>query len=77
MVQETIQRDNKFYIIEQTPDESREIYLNRVKYIIDKLANKDLNQDIYQKTITLSLIWRNINFYKMSYPFEIMKQINI
>jgi hypothetical protein len=64
-------------VIEQTPDESREIYLNRVNYIIGKLADKDLNEDIYQKIITLSLIWRNIHFFKMSYPFEIMKQMSV
>lgn len=76
-LRETIQRGNKFYVIEQTSDESREVYLDRVHYIINKLEamniDTDINDQMIQNTILSSLIWRNIHFYKMTYPSTVMK----
>jgi hypothetical protein len=72
ILQETIQKGNKFYVIEQTPDESREVYLDRVNYVINKLEESDIDKNIEQ-IIALSLIWRNIKFYKMTYPSTIMR----
>ena len=70
--QETIQKGNKFYIIKQTEDESREIYLYRVQYIINMLEK---NVPI-EKLVLMSLLWRNVKYCNMTYPIEIMKKIN-
>jgi hypothetical protein len=63
---EIFQRGNKVYIIPKTNDESREIYLERVNYVIKK-NNEDNNLSI-DDIIRMSLIWRNITFYQMTYP---------
>ena len=70
-LQETIQRGNKFYLIKQTDDESREVYLSRVNYIIEKLSSDESIDDI----IGLSYVWRNVTFHKMTYPSAVMKKL--
>lgn len=76
--QETIQRGNKFYLIKRTDDEPREMYLSRVNYIIDKLSTStrtaDMDADVVS-TIEKSYIWRNVTFYKMTYPSAVLKII--
>jgi hypothetical protein len=64
-------RNNIIYEIEQTDNESREIFLERVKYIIDNYTE---NNSI-DKLIRKSYIWRNHHFFKMKYPPSIMKYI--
>lgn len=75
--QEIIQRDNKIFIIEKSNDESREVYLARVNYIINKYNstdnNKKINNDDFMNIIKLSYIWRNIKFKKMVYPSSLTK----
>jgi hypothetical protein len=66
-----INHSDKTYTINKTDDESYEIYLERINYIKNKL-NDNLDID---HIIKLSLIWRNVKFYKMGYPCSIMKQI--
>lgn len=66
-------RKNKFYEIEQTDNESREIFLERVKYIIEyHTSNPDIDIDYIELK---SYIWRNVKFFKMKYPPSIMKKI--
>ncbi len=70
---EIIQRNNKFYVIQKDTDESREIYLNRVNYLIRLLENsKDISYDEAQRR---SYIWRNMNYYGMSYPSALTKKL--
>lgn len=71
--QETIQRGDSFYMIEQTDDESRETYLDRVNYIINILEN-DVGLTIEKATL-LSYVWRNIVLYKMSYPSTLLRTL--
>ena len=70
---EVIQRDNKFYIISKSNDESREVYLDRTNYIIKKIDS--VNNVDYNDIIRKSFIWRNINYYGMSYPSSITKKL--
>jgi hypothetical protein len=67
----TIQKKNKYYNIEKGDDESRDIYLMRSNYIINKIENgskKNINE-----LIKLSYIWRNVKFYKMVYSESLIK----
>ena len=71
--QETIQRGNKFYIIKKTDDESRELYLSRVNYMIEKIS---LSPEMsFENIERLSYIWRNITFKNIKYPSPILKQL--
>jgi hypothetical protein len=72
-VPETIQRGNKFYLIEQSRDESREAYLVRVQYIITKLTESP--SLLFDEVIKLSFIRRNIKLNGMTYPRTIIKQL--
>jgi hypothetical protein len=74
---ETFQVGNKFYLIKQTHDESREVYLERSNYIIKRLRDRksDLEENDYIEAINLSYIWRNIKFYGMTYPSLIIKNL--
>lgn len=70
---EIFRRDNQIYIIKKTPDESREIYLDRVNYLIKILKkNKNIN---YDEALKRSYIWRNIKYFKMNYPYTIIKKL--
>lgn len=72
--EEIFQKGNKIYIINKTIDESREIYLARVDYIINKL--NDINNKLpIDKIINISYIWRNVNFFGMTYSSAIMKML--
>ena len=72
-INEVIQRGNKLYIIKKTVDESREVYLNRANYIIDKF-NSD-PESSFDDIITKSYIWRNINYNNMTYSSIVRKHI--
>ena len=61
---EVFQRGERFYQIDQTVDESREQYLERVQYIIDRLDSIPDHIDI----VMLSYVWRNIRFHGAVYP---------
>ena len=65
-------RNNKIYEIKKTEDESREIYLERIKYIFDKIENTKYD---FKDIILQSYIWRNMKYYKMKYPSSITKKI--
>ncbi len=72
---EVIQRDNKFYSIPQTPEESREIYLERVNQIINMLSDPINNKKSFDDIINLSYVWRNTKLLGMNYPNAIAKQL--
>ena len=72
-LQEIIQRGNIFYLIGRTEDESREVYLQRVDYIINKMTD-DPSKNI-EDVKRLSYIWRNVHFHKAGYPASIMRQL--
>lgn len=69
---EVFRRSNQIYIIKKTPDESREIYLDRTNYLIKILNNKNIN---YDEALKRSYIWRNIKYFKMSYPHTLIKKL--
>ena len=72
-INEVIQRGSILYIIKKTVDESREVYLNRVNYIIDKFNN---NPEVsFDDIVTKSYIWRNINYSNMTYTSFVRKDI--
>jgi hypothetical protein len=71
--QESIHRGDTFYIIKQTDDESREVFLDRANYIINILDN-DSQLDI-DRAIQFSYIWRNYTLYGMTYPSTLLKTI--
>ena len=68
----SFKKNNKIYIIEKKDDESNEIFLKRVDYIIEK---KEITNDKLENIINLSYIWRNITIYKMEYSSSVVKKI--
>src|SRR5439155_1542050 len=70
--QEVIQRGSRLYLIKQSVDESKEVWLQRVNYIIKTMKQRDLTID---EIIKMSFLFRNITVYKMTYPSSIMKKI--
>jgi len=68
----SFKKNNKIYIIEKKDDESNEIFLKRVDYIIEK---KEISNDKLENIINLSYIWRNITIYKMEYSSSVIKKI--
>jgi hypothetical protein len=72
---ETIQLGRNFYTIVRSDEESREVYLSRITYIVNKLMTSIHNMSSIEEIINLSYIWRNINFYNMSYPASVTKNI--
>lgn len=71
--QEVFQRNNRLYVIKKTNDESRELYLNRVNYIINKLETNGSKN--YDEIVKLSYIWRNYTYKGMIYPSSIIKSL--
>jgi hypothetical protein len=71
MNSEIIIRGHNIYIINQDDNESREIYYERVNYIIKRHKIGEDMSDIIQK----SYLWRNINFYGMVYPISVSKNL--
>lgn len=69
---------NDFIIsIKQTDDESREVYLMRVEYIIkhfDPNSQDQFKSDL-DHVIKMSYIWRNMTIFNMIYPLSVTKQI--
>ncbi len=63
---------NNFLIsIDFLPNESEEMFYDRIEYIIQKFKqNKDLN-----RTISLSKIYSNIKYKKCIYDEEIMNEV--
>jgi hypothetical protein len=74
-VHEVIQRNNKFYLINRSDDEAREVFLGRVDYIIKTLDNKP--EMSFDEVLGSSYVWRNINFYGMTYPRSVMRHMNL
>ena len=70
---EVFQRNNRFYTIIKSNNESRELYLNRVNYIITKLENDTPKS--YEELVKLSYIWCNYTYKGMSYPPSILKAL--
>ena len=71
MTSELFYHNGKFYTIEQTEYESRESYLNRIKFIFDGV-DKEKNFTELKK---LSVIWRNIKLYDCEYDQKIINKI--
>ena len=60
------------YTIDKEPSESNDIFMKRLWYIVKK--NPKTQSDL-EKYIDLSLIWRNVTFYKNEYDAEVMNSI--
>lgn len=65
---EVFELNNVYYIIKQDPYEVREIYMERVWFILNKIKNgfNDFNE-----LIKLSRIYVNTTILKCDYLFEI------
>lgn len=73
---EVIQIGDMIYTIKQTNDESRDLYLLRVNYIIECLNNMNHDEKIdWDILIRNSYIWRNIKHKGMTYPSTFTKNI--
>jgi hypothetical protein len=75
---EVIIRGTSIYLIKQTIDESREVWLDRSDRVIRMWVNEFANTDnkVLEDIINLSYLWRNVMIYGMSYPSQTMKKIN-
>ncbi len=63
--------NNLLVSIDFLPNESEEMFYDRIKYIIEKIKqNKDIN-----RTISLSKIYSNIKYKKCLYNEEIMNEV--
>lgn len=84
-IAEITQKNDTFYSVEQTDDESREVYLNRVNYITERYEKNSMScltkdntcikdsRTYLIKIIQISYIWKNVHYYGMSYPNSILK----
>ena len=70
---ECVSRDGTLYIVPKDDNESREVYLDRVNYITNKI--KDCPKLETEELIRRSRIWRNINKYNMKFPSSINRLI--
>jgi uncharacterized FlaG/YvyC family protein len=63
--------------IKKCDDESREVYLNRVDYILTNYDqhNKESIKSNLDYVIRISLIWRNIKMFGMVYPLSVTKKL--
>lgn len=73
-ITEAVQDGNRLYTIRQTDDESREMYLQRVNFIIKTMNTSPTNK--LSNVVALSYIWRNITFFGMSYPQSVLRRLN-
>ncbi|VBB18325.1 hypothetical protein YASMINEVIRUS_788 [Yasminevirus sp. GU-2018] len=72
-ISETVQRGDVFCTVDKTDDESRELYLDRVNYIIER--HKRNPTENMETIVHLSYIWRNVNRCNMSYPSSVLKML--
>lgn len=70
-VNECIMMNDKEYVIPRDDTESKEIYLKRINYIMDKM-DKTTNITM-DELIRRSRIWRNYKIYGMVYPSAVIK----
>ncbi len=70
---EIFKRGICMYVIDKTPDESRETYLERVFFTINLHEKKNIPID---ECIELSLLWRNVHIYNMMYSCHTMKKLD-
>ena len=59
-----IEYNGCIYTLEKEPVESNDIFMNRLWYISKKQPQNNLE---FEKYKNLSLIWRNITYYKATY----------
>ena len=71
---EIFRHGSYFYAFDMQPDESREVFLNRVQFIINASTNSEIN---FEDLVQLSLLWRNVTFYNMIYPSRVMKRLRL
>lgn len=67
-----VYHNGTFYVIKQTDDESKEVYLDRVEFIIRCIEK---NTEDIDKIVRLSYVWRNVKLYNMSYPNSVLRSI--
>ena len=67
---EVVESSGKFYSIDKDIYESRELYLQRIWFIINnfKYNNSEL--------LYLSKIWINVKYFGMKYPSHIMQLLD-
>lgn len=65
---EVVIKNNKLYIIPMMIDESREIYLRRIDYIIHKRETTDIP---INRIINMSYVWKNITVDKMLFSKDL------
>ena len=65
---EVVIKNNKLYIIPMMIDESREIYLRRIDYIIHKRETTDIP---INRIINMSYVWKNITVDKMIFSKDL------
>jgi hypothetical protein len=65
---EVVIKNNKLYIIPMMIDESREIYLRRIDYIIHKRETTDIP---INRIINMSYVWKNITVDKMVFSKDL------
>lgn len=65
---EIVIKNNKIYIFPMMIDESREIYLKRIDYIINKRETTDIP---INRIINMSYVWKNITVDKMVFSKDL------
>jgi len=65
---EVVIKNNKLYIIPMMIDESREIYLRRIDYIIHKRETTDIP---INRIINMSYVWKNITVDRMVFSKDL------
>jgi hypothetical protein len=65
---------DKFYIIKQTKFETREKFMERVWYILNRINKLEYTFD---DLIKLSMLWSNVKNLKCVYSDDIMKKLDL
>jgi hypothetical protein len=76
-ISEVFDFNGNYIKIQKTDDESREVYLMRVEYILNNYDpnSKVISRSNIENLVRLSLIWRNSTIYGMIYPTSVTKKI--
>jgi hypothetical protein len=66
--------NDKFYIIKPTKFETRERFMERVWYILNRINKLE---DTFDNLIKLSILWSNVKNLKCVYNDDIMKKLDL
>ena len=74
--EEVFERNGNFYVIRKDKHESRESYLERVWFVLNRINKNDVDKKNIDELCRLSRVWINTKLYNCEYSEKIMNLIN-